>query len=163
MRGDGADFCRPESACAPHRYNGTVPEINTRKYSSVPDDKAPEEERLDAQFGPVSYERYVQIATLRAGCVLSSAELGIGWSLLPAQLASQQGVAPASLRPGRPLPARGREELGPYKNALPAYESSRVDLSSRHGQSSLEYPQFEIGINQTVTHERQRQERGGWN
>ena len=81
--------------------------------------------------------------------------------MLPVQLASQQSEAPASLHLGRPLPARGREELGPCENMLPAYDLSRHDVSMHHGQSSLEYPESEIGINQTVTHERQRQERVG--
>ena len=120
--------------------------------------------RLDGEHGLIIYERYVQIATLRAGRVLSFEELEFGWFLLPVQLASQRGEAPASLRSGL-LPARDREEIRPRQNRLPAYDLSRVQLSMRQDFPwSNRYPESEVGISQrVVTHEHRRQERGGGN
>ena len=87
---------------------------------------------------------------------------------MPLAPASQRGEAPASLRSGPP-PARDREEIRPHQNLLPAYESSRVQLSMSHALPSFDrYPESEVGINQRlVNHEQQelnehrRQERGG--
>ena len=75
-------FGNPPSSANPRRASGVRGQI-----SKLADDKrdggaASPEMRLDGEEAPISYERYVQIATLRAGRGLSFAELEFGWSLL---------------------------------------------------------------------------------
>ena len=100
MRGDALISVSVGFTCASHQGDGTALDCKPRKSSrnAPKDDKGPREVRLDALEGPVIYERYVQIATLRALLVLSFEELECCWSLMPLAPANPRGEAPASLR-----------------------------------------------------------------